>query len=95
MKSVITRFEENTSEQMLGKMPYIVEVRGQRVPNLRVEKLTDIESGAVTVLVEVPKSDGRAILAVSTMDALARRVKPDARAYAGNKHGAVARRMYS
>lgn len=95
MKSVITGFEVITEEVTLERTPYAVEIRGEAMPAVKVTKVQNLTMGGYTIWVEVPKVDGRPILAVSTMDALARRVKPDARAYGGNKGGAVLRRVYS
>lgn len=99
MKSVITKFEAKESERVIDKgfvrTPYALEVRGAAVPNALVYSLLDMDTGALTVTVQVPKEGGKPVLALSTMDALARRVKPDARAYAGNKGGAAVVRRYS
>lgn len=91
MKSVITKFEIDPEMVLLGSTRYVVEIRGEVVPNLVVEKNLNTENGHVTVRVQVP----RGTVAVSTMDALARRVDPTARAYAGNKGGASQVRLYA
>ena len=95
MKSVITKFEVLADEVTLDRTPYAVEVKGQAMPSVKVVRVQNLTMGGYTIWVEVPKVDGRPILAVSTMDALARRVAPGAKVYGGNKGGAVLRRVYS
>lgn len=99
MKSVITKLEANLSERVLSgnimRTPYVLEVRGAAIPNALVHEMLDINTGSVTVLVQVPKSDGKPVLAVSTIDAIARRVKAGARAYAGNQGGPLMVRRYA
>lgn len=95
MKSVITKMEVIAEQATLAETPYAVEVRGVAMPAVKVVKVQDLVRGGYSVRVEVPKVDGRPILSVSTMDALARRVMPAAKVYAGNRGGAVTRRLYS
>ena len=95
MKSVITKFEVLTDEVTLDRTPYAVEIRGQAMPSVKVVRVQNLTVGGYTIYVEVPKVNGRPILAVSTMDALARRVSPVATVYGGNKGGEVLRRVYS
>lgn len=82
MKSVITKLE--VSERWIDTVKYDLEIHGAPVPNVIVEKRTDMENGFESVLIQVPIVDGKPVLAVSTMDAIARRVMPSARRYAGN-----------
>lgn len=82
MKSVITKLE--VSEKWLGVTKYDLEIKDAVVPNVIVEKHTDVNTGFESVLVQSPIRDGKAVLSLSTMDAIARRIIPDARKYAGN-----------
>lgn len=99
MKSVITKLEANLSERTLSgdimRTPYVLEVRGAAIPNVLVYEMLDTVKGFTTVLVQAPVVDGKPLLAPSTMDAIARRVKPNARAYGGNRGGSVRVRRYS
>lgn len=95
MKSVITKFEVIADEVTLEQTRYVVEIKGQAMPLVKVTKVQDLVHGGYTIRVEVPKVDGRAILADSTMDALARRVDPNAKVYGGNKRGMVKVRVYA
>ena len=78
MKSVITKLE--VAEKWLGVTRYDVEIKGEVVPNVIVELRTDVNTGYQHVFVQSPV-DG---LSPSTMDAIARRILPGARKYAGN-----------
>jgi hypothetical protein len=92
----ITAIRPNTDDETLGKLPYEVEVKGRTEPLVKVVRLLDLDSGAVTVSVQTPVTDGKPLLSLSAMDSIARRILPGARVYAGNKgHAAVKRRMYS
>lgn len=70
MKSVITKFEVNEEVSGLGTTRYDVEIKGKPVHGLKVERVQDLNLGGYRINVEAPVE----ALAVSTMDALARRV---------------------
>lgn len=95
MKSVITKLEENRELSSLGTTRYNLEVRGQVIPGVIVEKHTD-EQNNVTVRVQTPLVDGKWLLSPSAMLAVADRLIPGAHAYAGNAgHPKVRYRLYS
>jgi hypothetical protein len=92
----ITAIRANNEDATLGVFPYEIEVKGKTEPLVKVVKLLDLETGAVTVSVQTPVTDGKPLLTLSAMDSIARRILPNARVYAGNKgHAAVKRRIYA
>lgn len=95
MKSVITKLEENKELSSFGVTRFDLEVNGQTIPGVIVEKLTDAKNN-VTVRVQTPLVDGKWMLSPSAMLAVAKRILPGAKAYAGNAgHPKVRYRMYS
>ena len=93
MKSVITKLE--VAEEWFGITRYDLEIRGQVVPGVIVEKRTD-EKNNVTIHVQTPVVDGKWLLSPSAMAAVAERLKPGCRAYAGNAgHPRVRFRRYA
>lgn len=76
MKSVITKFEVVEENVSLAVTPYRVEIKGKYDPRVKVERVQDLIKGGYLVMVQAPAG----LLALSTMDALARRVDPGARA---------------
>lgn len=91
MKSVITKFEVVEDNVTLAVTPYRVEVKGIRDPRLKVERVQDLKNGGYYVLVQAPAG----MLALSTMDAIARRVDPKARALSNMAGKTVHVRIYS
>lgn len=79
MKSVITRLEADRDNAGLGEMPYLVEVKGQQVNGMKVVRQQDRTNGKLEVHVRVPRVNGKAVVSVSTQDAIARRVLDGAR----------------
>jgi len=92
---VITNLVVDTDAMTLGVWPFKVELKGKPEPRLKVRKLQDLSTGELTVSIEAPVVDGKPIVAVSTMDTIARRVLDGARVYAGNKGGTVRYRRYA
>jgi hypothetical protein len=90
MKSVITALVPDLDNMLLGITPFKLELKGKPEPRVRVEKIQDMENGGFTVRIVAP-----ADVALSTLDAIARRVVPDARVYAGNKGGPTKVRLYA
>lgn len=92
MKSVITKLEARTEDQTYGRIPYDVEIKGAKPANVVVAKLPKLSDKTET-LVEITAPVG--LLALSTMDAIARRIIPNARhrvTYAGTS---AQRRVYA
>jgi hypothetical protein len=96
MKSVITKLEANLTERVMERgfvrTPYTLEVRGAKVPNALVHEVLDMETGAIRITVQSPLVDGKPVLALSTMDAIARRVKPGVKAYVSQGRMVLVRR---
>lgn len=72
--SVITGLTQNIDETVLGFMPFDVELRGKREPRVKVHKLQDYKTGALSVRIDVVAASGKPVVALSTLDAIARRV---------------------
>lgn len=95
MKSVITKLEENKELSSFGVTRFNLEIRGQEIPGVIVEKRTDDQNN-VTVHVQTPLVDGEWLLSPSAMLAVANRIKPGSKAYAGNTgHPKVRFRRYA
>lgn len=95
-KSVITKLEARTEDQTYGRIPYDVEIKGTVPANVTVAKLPKLSSAGQTLVeITTPLVDGGTLLALSTMDAIARRILPEARhltTYAGSS---ARRRVYA
>jgi hypothetical protein len=91
--SVITDISRDLDASSVGDLRYIVSLKGKPEPRLKVSRFQH-EDGAIMVIVEAPKVNGKPIVAVSTMDAIARRVEATARAGAGINGSARVQRRY-
>lgn len=96
MKSVITKLEARTEDQTYGRIPYDVEIKGEAPANVVVAKLPKL-SAATQTLVEIttPLVGGSPLLALSTMDAIARRILPDAKVLTSYSGASARRRVYA
>lgn len=95
MKSVITKLEENKELSSFGVTRYDLEVAGKEIPGVIVEKNTDAQNN-VTLRLQTPLVDGKWLLSPSAMLAVAQKIKPGAKAYAGNAgHPKVRVRLYN
>jgi hypothetical protein len=96
MKSVITKLVARTEDQTYGRIPYDVEIKGSVPANVVVAKLPKLSDKTQTLVeITVPLVSGAPALALSTMDAIARRILPEARhltTYAGES---ARRRVYA
>lgn len=92
MKSVITKLVARTEDQTYGRIPYDLEIKGSKPANVTVAKLPKINETGQT-LVEITTPEGA--LALSTMDAIARRILPDARHLITYNGKAARRRVYA
>jgi hypothetical protein len=90
MKSVITALVPDNDNLLLGVTPFKLELKGQSEPRVKVQKIQDLEYGGFTVKIVAPSE-----MAVSTLDAIARRLLPNARVYAGVKAGPTKVRLYA
>lgn len=86
---VVTALIEDFDNQTLGNLPIKVELKGQPAPHVKVEKLQNLTQGGYTVRITAPVS-----VAVSTLDAIARRVIPEAKVTLAGK-GAARIRHYA
>lgn len=92
--SVITSLAPNTEDATFGRTPYRLEIKGAPAHGVRVTELLDPNTGKRTVEVIVPAPEGVPALALSTMDAVARRILDGARV-ALKSQGTAVRRLYS
>lgn len=93
--SVITLLEPNTDEMLLGQTPYKLEIKGAPEPRVKVTELMDLNTGTKTVRIIARASQGVPALALSTMDAIARRILPNARVKASGKGHSGMHREYA
>lgn len=89
MKSVITSLEPNREEMLLGFTPYRLEIKGEPEPRVKVTEIRDIETGKATVRIVAMAAAGTPVQALSTLDAIARKILPGARVTA-RLHGSAA-----
>ena len=95
MKSVITALEPNREEMVLGFTPYRLEIKGSPEPRVKVTEIRDIATGKATVKIIAMASAGTPVQAVSTLDAIARKILPGARVIARLHGSAAYSRFYS
>jgi hypothetical protein len=99
MKSVITALEPVASGITFSasavETPYTLEIKGQPEPMVKVTRLVNPENGSKMVRIVAMASAGQPILSLSTMDAIARRILPNARVTTANKGSAAFFRLYS
>ena len=96
MKSVITKLEARTEDQTYGRIPYSVEIKGETPANVVVAMLPKVSDKTQTLVeITVPLVEGATALALSTMDAIARRILPDAKVLVTYNGSAARRRVYA
>lgn len=86
---VVTALVEDTDNLLVGMTPIKVELKGKPAPHVKVEKIQDLNKGGFSVKVVAPLT-----VAVSTLDAIARRVIPGATVTLAGK-GAARIRHYA
>jgi hypothetical protein len=85
--SVITALVEDVQNMTLGVTPFKLEIKGQPEERVKITKFVDINTGKVSkVRVTALAADGKPAQPISTLDAAARRVLPNARITVRN-HG--------
>lgn len=89
MKSVITSLEPNREDATLGFTPYRLEIKGEPETRVRVTEIRDIVTGKATVKIVAMAAAGSPVQALSTLDAIARKILPGARVTA-RLHGSAA-----
>lgn len=93
--SVITKLVPDFDEMLLGATPYILEIKGEPEPRVRVTELMDLDTGTKTVRIIAKAAEGVPALALSTLDAIARRILPTARVAVTSKGKAGMHREYA
>lgn len=79
----------------VNKMPYLVTVAGQPEPRVKALRTVNPNTGEITVSLMVPVTDGSPLLALSTLDATARRINPNARVSRSRKGPRILYREYA
>lgn len=79
----------------VNKMPYRVTVAGQPEPRVKALRTVNSNTGEITVSLMVPVIDGSPLLALSTLDATARRINPNARVSRSSKGPRILFREYA
>jgi hypothetical protein len=95
VKSVITSLEPNREEMLLGFTPYKLEIKGEPEPRVKVVEIKDITTGAATIRIVAMAAAGMPVLALPTLDQIARRILPNARVTARLHGSAAFTRLYS
>lgn len=79
----------------VNNTPFKVIVGGKPEPRVQAVRVVSALTGAVTIQLTVPVIDGSPLLALSTMDATARRISPTARVSRNRKGSRLHVREYS
>lgn len=79
MSSKQTAVIPNREEASVNLMPYRVTVAGKPEPRVQALRKVSALTGEIRIELTVPVIDGSPLLALSTMDATARRISPTAR----------------
>lgn len=94
MKSVITRLEADRDRAGVGEIPYVLEVRGERVQGVDVKRVQDRETGSLTVHIKAARLNGKPVLPMATQDAVARQILSGARVQVYGRNAGVQVRIY-
>lgn len=95
MKSVITRLEADRDRAGVGEIPYLLEVRGERVQGVDVRRIQNRETGELSVQIKSARKNGKPVLPMATQDAVARQILDGARVQVYGRNKAVQVRVYS
>lgn len=95
MKSVITSLEPNREDATLGLTPYAVTIKGSPEPRVKIVESRDITTGKATVRIIAMAAAGMPVLALPTLDQIARRILPGARVTARLHGSAAFTRVYA
>lgn len=94
--SVITALVPDTENMTMGVTPFKLEIKGSPEPRVKATKFIDTETGKVTkIRITALAADGVPAQPLSTLDAVARRLLPNARVTAANKGRAQFYREYA
>lgn len=95
MSSKQTAVVPNRDDASVNVMPYRVTVAGKPEPRVKALRTVNSNTGEITVSLTVPVIDGSPLLALSTLDATARRINPNARVSRSGKGSRVLIREYA
>jgi hypothetical protein len=91
----ITELAPNLDASTVGQISYRLEIKGQPVPDVKVVRLQDLKTGKQSVEIRTPLVDGKPVIVVGVLDAIARKILPAARvAKSHDWKDAVKRRVY-
>lgn len=94
--SVITALIEDRDNMTLGITPFKLEIKGQAEPRVKATRFIDVNTGKVSkVRITALAADGVPAQPLSTLDAVARRILPNARVTVANKGRAQFYREYA
>lgn len=93
--SVITALVPNTNDMLFGEVPYLLEIKGQPEPRVKVTELNNWDKGVKTVKIVAQAAENVPVLPLSTLDQIARRILPGARVTAKIKGHAGLHREYA
>lgn len=85
----------NREEASLNLMPFKVTVAGKPEPRVKAVRKVSALTGEIRIELTVPVIDGSPLLALSTMDATARRISPTARVSHNRKGSRLHIREYA
>lgn len=91
-QTAVTADRDNASVNL---MPYRVTVAGKPEPRVKAIRSVSPLTGEITVSLTVPVIDGSPLLALSTLDATARRINPAARVKSYGRGSRVLVREYA
>jgi hypothetical protein len=92
--SVITELSPIMEDALWGKTPYALSIKGQPEPRVKVKEVLDVNTGETSVEIIALVDDDKPVLALSTLDQIARRIKPDARVQHSRKGSVNMVRLY-
>lgn len=95
MSSKQTAVLADRDNASVNLMPYRVMVAGKPEPRVKAVRMVSPLNGDITIRLTVPVIDGTPLLALSTMDATARRIAPTARVSQNGKGSRVHVREYA
>lgn len=79
MKSVITKLEINDDASTHSVKMYDLDIKDKPRHGVTVKRIFDVWTGKTVVKISSIVKDGAPVLSLSTMDAVARRIIPNAR----------------
>lgn len=93
--SVITALAPVTEDAEWGMTPYMLELKGKREQRVTVKELLDTDTGKRVVRIAALAPSGIPVVALPTLDQIARRIIPGARVQSSIKGAANMIRDYA